>query len=179
MNNRSETAAGGGQINTRRSDYSLVVKIATRWNDYDMLGHINNVEYYRYFESIVLTLLSRVGLNWTGDQIIPFTVENHCCFRRPLMPVNAMDGCIRIARVGRSSVTYELALFMPDDKTPSAYGYFVHVFVDRNTERSAEIPEGIRASFEDHQNRLNRRNPDYVAASSLFPANIRVLQMET
>ena len=172
MTARRKPTAGGDQETARRSDYSLVVRIATRWNDYDMLGHVNNVEYYRYFEIIVLTSLARAGLNWRQDSIIPFTVENHCCFRRPLMPVNTMDGCFRIAHIGRSSATYELGLFMPNDETPSAYGYFIHVFVDRHTERPAEIPEGIRAAFDAHQARFDRRDPESIGASALFPAAV-------
>lgn len=172
VTDRTDKTSGDEQVNTQRGDYSLIVKIATRWNDYDMLGHVNNVEYYRYFEIIVLTLLARAGLDWRQDPIIPFTVENHCCFRRPLTPAGTMDGCVRIARVGRSSATYELALFMPDDETPSAYGYFIHVFVDRNTERPAKIPESIRTSFDAHQTRLDRRDPECATVSSLFPADI-------
>ena len=174
MTNRTETTAGGSQENARRSDYSLVVRIATRWNDYDMLGHVNNVEYYRYFEIIVLTSLARAGLDWRQDSIIPFTVENHCCFRRPLMPVDTMDGGFRITRIGRSSATYELSLFMPNDETPSAYGYFIHVFVDRHTEKPVEIPEVIRSSFHVHRARLDRRDPERIGASALFPAAIHV-----
>ena len=174
MTNRTETIAGGNQENARRSDYSLVVRIATRWNDYDMLGHVNNVEYYRYFEIIVLTSLARAGLDWRQDSIIPFTVENHCCFRRPLMPVDTMDGGFRITRIGRSSATYELSLFMPNDETPSAYGYFIHVFVDRHTERPAEIPEVIRASFDAHRTRRDRRDPESIRASALFPVAVPV-----
>jgi acyl-CoA thioester hydrolase len=139
-----------------------------------MLGHVNNVEYYRYFEIIVLTSLARAGLDWRQDSIIPFTVENHCCFRRPLMPVDTLDGCFRIARISRSSATYELGLFMPNDEIASAYGYFIHVFVDRHTERSAEIPEGIRAAFDAHRIRLDRRDPEYVGESALFPAAVPV-----
>ena len=169
---RTEPTAGGDQETARRSDYSLVVRIATRWNDYDMLGHVNNVEYYRYFEIIVLTSLARAGLNWRQDSIIPFTVENHCCFRRPLMPVDTMDGCFRIARVSRSSATYELGLFMPNDETPSAYGYFIHVFVDRHTERPAKIPDGIRTSFDAHRTRRDKRDPESIGASALFPAAV-------
>ena len=172
MTNRTETTAGGNQENARRSDYSLVVRIATRWNDYDMLGHVNNVEYYRYFEIIVLTSLARAGLDWRQDSIIPFTVENHCCFRRPLMPVDTMDGCFRITRIGRSSATYELGLFMPNDETPSAYGYFIHVFVNRHTEQSVEIPEVIRSSFDVHRTRLDRRDPERIGESALFPAAV-------
>ena len=174
MTNRTETIAGKNQENARRSDYSLVVRIATRWNDYDMLGHVNNVEYYRYFEIIVLTSLARAGLDWRQDSIIPFTVENHCCFRRPLMPVDAMDGCFRITRIGRSSATYELGLFMPNDETPSAYGYFIHVFVDRHTEKPVEIPEGIRSSFDVHRTRLDRRDPERIGESALFRAAVPV-----
>jgi acyl-CoA thioester hydrolase len=172
MTARTEPTAGGNQETARRSDYSLVVRIATRWNDYDMLGHVNNVEYYRYFEIIVLTSLAIAGLNWRQDSIIPFTVENHCCFRRPLMPADTMDGCFRIARIGRSSATYELGLFMPNDETPSAYGYFIHVFVDRHTERPAKIPDGIRTSFDAHQTRRDKRNPESIGASALFPAAV-------
>ena len=174
MTNRTETTAGGDQATAPRSDYSLVVRIATRWNDYDMLGHVNNVEYYRYFEIIVLTSLARAGLDWRQDSIIPFTVENHCCFRRPLMPADSLDGCFRITRIGRSSATYELGLFMPNDETPSAYGYFIHVFVDRHTEKPVEIPEVIRASFDAHRTRLDRRDPESIGASALFPAAVHV-----
>ena len=174
MTNRAKKTAEGNQENARRSDYSLVVRIATRWNDYDMLGHVNNVEYYRYFEIIVLTSLARAGLDWRQDSIIPFTVENHCCFRRPLMPVDAMDGCFRITRIGRSSATYELGLFMPNDETPSAYGYFIHVFVDRHTEKPVEIPEVIRSSFDVHRTRLDRRDPERIGESALFPAAVPV-----
>jgi len=174
MTDRTETTVGGDQATAPRSDYSLVVRIATRWNDYDMLGHVNNVEYYRYFEIIVLTSLARAGLDWRQDSIIPFTVENHCCFRRPLMPVDTMDGCFRITRIGRSSATYELGLFMPNDETPSAYGYFIHVFVDRHTEKPVEIPEGIRTCFDAHRIRLDRSDPEYVGESALFPAAVPV-----
>ena len=170
MTNRAETTPGGDQATAPRNDYSLIVRMATRWNDYDMLGHVNNVEYYRYFEIIVLTSLARAGLDWRQDSIIPFTVENHCCFRRPLMPVDTMDGCFRITRIGRSSATYELGLFMPNDETPSAYGYFIHVFVDRHTEKPVEIPEVIRSSFDVHRTRLDRRDPESIGASALFPA---------
>ena len=172
MTNRAETTPGGDQATAPRSDYSLIVRMATRWNDYDMLGHVNNVEYYRYFEIIVLTSLARAGLDWRQDSIIPFTVENHCCFRRPLMPADTMDGCFRITRIGCSSATYELGLFMPNDETPSAYGYFIHVFVDRHTERPAKIPDAIRTSFDAHRTRRDRRDPESIGASALFPAAV-------
>ena len=85
-----------------------------------------------------------------------------------------MDGCFRITRIGRSSATYELGLFMPNDETPSAYGYFIHVFVDRHTERPAEIPDVIRTAFDAHRTRCDRRDPESIGASALFPTAVRV-----
>ena len=81
-------------------------------------------------------------------------------------------GCFRIACIGRSSATYELGLFMPNDETPSAYGYFIHVFVDRHTERPAKIPDGIRTSFDTRQTRRDKRDPESIGASALFPAAV-------
>ncbi len=97
-----------------------------------MLGHINNVEYYLYFET---TLLTQAGFDWRINSVIPLVVENHCNFRRPLIPTDHVDGGARVDQVGRSSVTYRLALFMPTDETPSAHGCCVHVLVDRKSER--------------------------------------------
>ena len=90
------------------------------------------------------------------------------------MPVDTMDGGFRITRIGRSSATYELGLFMPNDETPSAYGYFIHVFVDRHTEKPVEIPEVIRSSFDAHRTRLDRRDPESIGASALIPAAVPV-----
>ena len=160
------------QDTSKRTDYPLIVKIATRWNDYDFLGHLNNVEYYRYFETTLLTLLTRAGLDWKADPVIPFAVENHCNFRRPLIPADYLDGGVRIGRIGRSSVTYELAIFMSGDKTPSAHGYFVHVFVDRKSELPVQIPKTIRAFFEVHSSRLAMSDPEYAEGSSVFPPSL-------
>ena len=90
------------------------------------------------------------------------------------MPADSLDGCFRIARIGRSSATYELGLFMPNDETPFAYGYFIHVFVDRHTERPAEIPDMIRIAFDAHRTRCDRRDPESIRASALFPAAVPV-----
>jgi len=135
------------QATSTRADYASLSKIETRWNDYDMLRHVNNVQYYRYFEIAVLRLIDESGLDWFKDRIIPFAVESLCRYKRPLRVTDHIDAAIRIAKLGSSSVTYELALFMPSEDTPSAFGHWVHVFVDRQTEQPVPIPESVRAYF--------------------------------
>lgn len=159
------------QDDNSRSDYSTLVRIPTRWNDYDMLGHVNNVQYYRYFEIVVLRLLANSGLDWFRDPVIPFAVENLCRFRRPLGVTDSVEAGIRVARIGRSSATYEIALFMPGNDQPSAYGHFVHVFVDRATERPAEIPQKIRAAFEGERIKAESERYDAIELSTVFPSS--------
>ena len=67
-----------------REDYALHVRLITRWSDYDMLGHVNNVEYYRFFETGILTLLRETGLDWQSDPVIPLAAENGCVFLKPV-----------------------------------------------------------------------------------------------
>lgn len=144
----------GHQSESTRAHYSSLSTIATRWNDYDMLRHVNNVQYYRYFEIAVLRLIDDTGLDWFEDPVIPFAVESLCRYQRPLRVTDHVDAAIRVAGIGNSSVTYELALFMPSEATPSAFGHWVHVFVDRKTERPVPIPEQIRVYFRNQMKQL-------------------------
>jgi len=75
-----------------RSEYPLIVCVMSRWNDYDMLGHVNNVEYYRYFETAILTLLRETGLNWQTDPVIPLAAENHGSKNVVRLPLGIQKG---------------------------------------------------------------------------------------
>jgi acyl-CoA thioester hydrolase len=134
----------------RRDQYILHMAIPTRWNDYDMLGHVNNVLYNRYFEIIALELVKRAGVDWRHDRLIPFAAEVCVKFLRPLNFAERVDAALRVGRLGNSSVTYEIALFMPDEDEPSAVGHFVHVFVDRDDNKPAPMPESVRGVFEQY-----------------------------
>ena len=127
-----------------RAAFPLIKEIVTRWADYDMLQHVNNVQYYRYFEFLILDNLADLGADWVADAIIPFVVESNCHFRKPLPRAKQFDGGLRITRIGHSSVRYEIALFEQAAQEPSAVGFFVHVYIDRETGESVAIPERIR-----------------------------------
>ena len=157
------------QLETSRKHYALLVRITTRWSDYDMLGHLNNVEYYRYFESAVLTLLRETGLDWQSDPVIPFAVENGCRFLQPVAVSGHVDVGVRITKLGNSSVRYEVAIFMPTQDTPSAEGFFVHVFVNRKIGRPTPLPEPVRLHFAQQIDALTRGESRRVEHAQLLP----------
>jgi len=141
-------ARGATLAPSRRSDYRSFLAIATRWMDNDTYGHVNNVTYYAYFDTVVNEHLIRAGgLDIRNGPAIGIVVETACRFHKPLSFPDIVDAGLRVAGVGRSSVRYEIALFRKDDDEPAATGRFVHVWVDRAHRRPVVVPEPIRAAL--------------------------------
>mgnify|MGYP000045847350 CR=1 FL=1 len=131
-----------------RADYRHFLAIPTRWMDNDMYGHVNNVTYYSYFDTVVNEHLIRTGgLDIRQGPVIAYVVETSCRFHRSLTFPEVVTAGLRITRLGTSSVTYDIGLFREDDETPAATGRFVHVWVDRQSERPVAIPAAIRAAL--------------------------------
>jgi len=131
-----------------RADYRHFLSIATRWMDNDMYHHVNNVTYYSYFDTIVNEhLISAGGLDIFSDAVVGYVVETSCTYHRPISFPESVDAALRVVKLGRSSVVYEIALFRQGDQNPAATGRFVHVWVNRATEKPAEIPERIRGAL--------------------------------
>jgi len=144
MNAASETPAR----RDRRADYPHVLAIPTRWMDNDTYGHVNNVTYYSYFDTVVNEHLVRAGgLDIHAAPAIGLVVETSCSFHRPLSFPDNVDAGLRVAKIGNSSVAYEIALFRNGDEAPAATGRFVHVWVDRATQRPVSVPPCIRAAL--------------------------------
>jgi acyl-CoA thioester hydrolase len=132
----------------RRADYPHVLAIPTRWMDNDTYGHVNNVTYYSYFDTVVNEHLVRAGgLDIRNAPAIGLVVETSCSFHRPLSFPDTVDAGLRVARIGHASVAYEIALFRRGDEAPAATGRFVHVWVDRATQRPTAVPPRIRAAL--------------------------------
>lgn len=132
-----------------RKDFPYRMVVPTRWGDNDMLGHINNVIYYRYFEAVVVRFqMQEAGVDWLKDRISPQAVETLCRFHKPLSFPEMVEAGLRVERIGTSSVTFAIALFGEDGETPAATGHFVHVFVDSQTLKSQSIPADKRAAYE-------------------------------
>lgn len=132
-----------------RDDYRYLLAIPTRWMDNDTYGHVNNVTYYSYFDTVVNEHLVRVGgLDIRNARAIGVVVETSCRFHRPLSFPEIIDAGMRVAAIGNASVRYEIALFRKHDDAAAATGRFVHVWVDRATQRPTPVPENIRAALE-------------------------------
>ena len=129
-----------------RSDFPHLCEIPTRWADNDVYGHVNNVQYYSYFDTAVNRfLIDKGALDIHTDQVVGYVVETGCSYFSGVAFPDVLHVGIRVTRLGTSSVRYEVALFRNDDEEPSAAGHFVHVYVDRRTGKSAPIPEVARS----------------------------------
>ena len=134
---------------TRRSDYKHFLPLQTRWADNDIYGHVNNVAYYGYFDTIVNEYLIGAGaLDIHAGAVIGLVVETGCKYFSALEFPQKLDGAMRVARIGNSSVRYELAIFKQGEGFPAAEGHFTHVYVDRETRRPAKLPPNLRAALE-------------------------------
>ncbi len=132
-----------------RNDFPYRISVPTRWSDNDMLGHVNNVIYYRYFEAVVVRFqMEEAGVDWVNDKVSPQAVETLCRFHRPLSFPETVEAGLRVDRIGNSSLTFQVALFSEKEETPAATGHFVHVFVDAESLLPEPIPADKRKIFE-------------------------------
>ena len=130
-------------------DFPHRLAIATRWKDNDVYGHVNNVEYLSFFDTVINAwLIEQGGLDFGRGEVIGVCAESHCAFHAPLAFPDTVCAGLRVAHLGRSSVRYEIAVFRDGDAQPAATGWFVHVFVAREGRQSVEIPAGLRAALE-------------------------------
>jgi len=132
----------------RRADFRHHLAIPTRWLDNDSYGHVNNVVYYSYFDTVVNEhLIREAGLDILRDPVVGIVVETSCRFYRSLTFPEVVDAAMRVTKLGRSSVVYEIGLFKEGEEPPAATGRFVHVWVDRESQTPVAVPERVRAAL--------------------------------
>ena len=132
-----------------RAQFAYLTSLDTRWMDNDAYGHVNNVVYYSYFDTVVNRWLVEQGLlDITASSAIGLVVETQCVFYQPIAFPDRIDVGLRVAQIGTSSVRYELAIFRQGDERPAAAGHFAHVYVNRETRRPTPIPETTRQAIE-------------------------------
>ena len=132
-----------------RAGYRRFLAIPTRWMDNDSYGHVNNVTFYSYFDTAVNEhLIVAGGLDIANGPAIGLVAETMCRFRKALTFPDTIDAGLRVVNIGTSSVRYEIGLFRQGDDEPAATGYFVHVWVDRASQRQVSVPPAIRVALE-------------------------------
>ena len=129
--------------------YAHTLTLQTRWKDNDVYGHVNNVEYYSFFDSAINAWLIREGeLDIEGGDVIGVCAESHCTFQAALTFPESIDVHLRVDDLGNSSVRYGLAITREGSEELAAEGWFVHVFVDRENRRPTDMPGPLRNCLE-------------------------------
>ncbi len=128
-----------------RSEYGHFYPLDTRWSDNDIYGHINNVAYYAYIDSVVNRfLIEEGGLDISSGDIVGFVVSSGCDYFKPAAYPEALDAGLRVDHLGNSSVRYGVGIFRRGDDSPCAQGFSVHVFVARPGDRPVPLPDSLR-----------------------------------
>ncbi|WP_208721447.1 acyl-CoA thioesterase [Corallococcus aberystwythensis] len=128
--------------------YRYFLPITTRWMDNDAYGHINNVTYYSYFDTVANHyLIHEGGLDIHTGAVIGLVVESKCSYHAPLAYPERLRAGLRVDRLGNRSVTYGIAIFKEGEEQAAAEGHFVHVFVDRQTRKSVAMPYRLREAL--------------------------------
>ncbi|MCH1553154.1 MAG: acyl-CoA thioesterase [Luminiphilus sp.] len=132
-----------------REQFSIFYSLESRWADNDIYGHINNVAYYAYFDSVVNRfLIEKGGMKPGEDAIVGYVVNSGADYFSPLTYPATIELGLRVARLGERSVAWEIGVFGEGDARSSVTGRFTHAFVDRASNQSAPVPRTIRAAIE-------------------------------
>ena len=135
-------------VANHRSTYRHFLPITTRWMDNDAYGHVNNVVYYAYFDTVVNEYLIAAGvLDIENSPVIGLVVETGCRYFAAIAFPDEIEAGLRVAKLGNASVRYEIALFRRGTDEAVAQGHFVHVYVDRTNRRPVPLPETLRAAL--------------------------------
>jgi len=131
-----------------RENYFYFKSITTRWADNDIYGHVNNVAYYSYFDTVAnCYLIEEGGLDIHNAQDVGFVVASSCEYYSPISYPQSLEVAFRVNRLGSKSVEYGLAIFKQNDPEACASGTFTHVFVNRESGKSTSIPGKIRQAL--------------------------------
>jgi len=137
------------KVRSRRGDYRHFRSIPTRWMDNDPYGHVNNVVYYSWFDTAVNTYLIEAGvLDIAASPTVGVVIESGCTYFESVAYPETVEAGLAVTKLGRSSVTYAAGIFKQGGAFAAAQGHFVHVYVDRTTQRPVDIPGDVRTKLE-------------------------------
>ena len=132
----------------KRAAFRHFAVIPTRWMDNDVYGHVNNVQYYSFFDTVVNGyLIAQGALDPAASRVIGLVVETKCNYFASLSFPEDVHAGLRVGRMGSSSVRYEIGLFRAGEDSAAAQGHFVHVYVNRSTRKPAPLPEGLKRAL--------------------------------
>jgi len=130
-----------------RQHYPHFIAITTRWLDNDAYNHVNNVNYYSFFDTAVNEYMLREGVLRMDTGPVCLVVDTGCEYFTPLSFPDVVHCGLRVAHLGTSSVRFEIGVFRNDDELAAAQGHFVHVCCDRATFRPMPMPDDMRRTL--------------------------------
>lgn len=129
-----------------RERFARFIDMPTRWDDNDAFGHVNNVRYYAFFDTAITRIEIEGGIfDLANSAVIPYVVESGCTYFEGVAFPDALEVGVAVERIGKTSLTYRLAIFVRGAAQPAAQGLFTHVYVDRKSEKPTPLPDHIRA----------------------------------
>lgn len=132
-----------------RDRYRVFLPLATRWRDNDIFGHVNNVVYYSYIDTAVTNYYLEHGrLDITSSLVIPVAAETKCTFKQSIKHPAQIEAGLRANRIGKTSAQMGVGIFLRGESDARAWGYMVHVFVDRVTNQKVSIPDSLRNAMQ-------------------------------
>lgn len=132
-------------VRSPREAFAHYMPLATRWMDNDVYGHVNNVQYYSYFDTAVNHYLITSGwLDIHHGEVVGLVVETRCSYAASIAFPDELDIGLRVEKLGNSSVRYGIGIFRRGEALAAAEGHFVHVYVDRQTNTPVRVPDALR-----------------------------------
>lgn len=132
-------------VRSPREAFAHFMPLATRWMDNDVYGHVNNVQYYSYFDTAVNHYLIKSGwLDIHGGEVVGLVVETRCSYAASVAFPDELDVGLRVEKIGNSSVRYGIAIFRRGEDLAAAEGHFIHVYVDRQSNAPVRVPDALR-----------------------------------
>lgn len=126
--------------------YPVRIEFPIAWGDMDALGHVNNVMYFRYFESVRMEYFRRVGMPLAEQG--PILASTACDFVSPLAWPDTIRVETGISRFGKSSFTMAYRIFSVQQGMEVARGHGVCVYFDYTRKKSTPLPDALRQRME-------------------------------
>ena len=137
-------------VQKNKEDYLFFKAYDTRWRDNDVYGHMNNVVFYEFVDSIVNYWLNISGaLKVPKDKTIGLVARTQCNYFSALGFPKSVTCGLKVEKIGRTSVTYDVGLFNANESQCAAQVSFVHVYVDFFTRKPVKLKSNLLKALEE------------------------------
>jgi acyl-CoA thioester hydrolase len=131
--------------------FPVVIEIPVAWGEMDAFQHVNNIVYFRYFESVRIAYLERSGFLETMARagVGPILAETRCRFRRPLTYPDTLSVGARVLEMGEDRLVVQHRVVSHKLGTVAAEGEGTLVAYDYQEKRKAAIPDEVRRRIQE------------------------------